>query len=200
MSIFSRTITLCVMLLISATGFAQEAKTLTPATPLNAEKKIDVVEFFWYGCGYCYQLEPYIEKWEQNLPDNVNFMKVPAFTGGLWDIHGRMYLTLETMGLPKSIHKKVFDTFHKEKNYMQNEKEINKFLDAQNIDKEQFFKIYNSAGIKIQEDKARSLIRSYKITGVPVVVVAGKHFVSVDNGNEAMLQQIDELIAKETSK
>jgi thiol-disulfide isomerase/thioredoxin len=44
-------------------------KVLSPAQPTDAPPgKVEVIEFFWYGCPHCYVLDPYIETWRKDKP------------------------------------------------------------------------------------------------------------------------------------
>jgi len=37
-------------------------ETLSPAQPTQNPEKIEIIEFFWYGCPHCYAFEPLLEK------------------------------------------------------------------------------------------------------------------------------------------
>ena len=44
-------------------------RLLNPAVPNTiAPGKVEVVEVFWYGCGACYMLDPYLESWKKTKP------------------------------------------------------------------------------------------------------------------------------------
>jgi len=189
-----------VILLFTLVNFANAEDSANSATnnPQTPKPKVEVIEFFWYGCGICNVLEPYVNEWKKNLSDDVIFTKIPAFTGDIWDVHGKIYLTLEAMRVDPAIHSAVFDSIHNKEKILRNDKEITEFLTNNKLDVEQFFKIYNSAGIKLQIDRAKALFRSYKLTGVPAFIVAKKHNLSVENdGPEGLFKRIDKLITVE---
>src|SRR5258708_29750249 len=87
---------------------------LTPAQPTDGSGKIEVIEFFWYGCPHCYALEPSVNAWLKNAPKDVVFRRIPANPSELWGEMARVYYTLEAMGLLEKYHQRVFDAMHKE--------------------------------------------------------------------------------------
>ena len=45
---------------------------------VDTGKKIEVIEFFSYGCPHCNDLEPYLQAWVKTLPPDVQFRRVPV--------------------------------------------------------------------------------------------------------------------------
>ena len=82
---------------------------LSSAVAVSKPGKIEVVELFWYGCPHCYHFEPTINPWVAKLPDDVNFVRVPAMFGGVWDLHGQMFIALQTMAVEPKVHAAVFE-------------------------------------------------------------------------------------------
>ncbi|MCY1286274.1 Thiol:disulfide interchange protein DsbA [compost metagenome] len=172
---------------------------LSSPVPVSKPGKIEVVELFWYGCPHCYQFEPYINPWAAKLPDDVNFVRLPALFGGVWNVHGQLFLTLETMGVEHQVHTAVFEALHKEGKKLATPEEMAEFLAAQGVDKDAFLKTYNSFGVKGQMEKAKKLAMAYQISGVPTLVVNGKYRFDIGSagGPEQALSVADQLIAKE---
>ncbi|MGH8119113.1 MAG: thiol:disulfide interchange protein DsbA/DsbL, partial [Gammaproteobacteria bacterium] len=56
---------------------AKTYETITPQ-PTSSGDKIEVIEFFWYGCPHCFDLEPTLDKWLAAKPDDVEFRRIPA--------------------------------------------------------------------------------------------------------------------------
>jgi len=160
--------------------------------------KIEVIEFFWYGCPHCYAFEPTINPWAEKLPSDVNFVRIPAIFGGPWNAHGQMFLTLEAMGVENRVHKAVFEEVQKTHKMTQPE-EMADFLATQGVDKQKFLDTFNSFAIKGQMKKAKDLAEQYGISGVPTMIVNGKYRFDLGTagGPEAALNVADQLIAKE---
>src|SRR5437868_14397460 len=86
---------------------------LEPQQPTEGGGKIEVIEFFWYGCPHCYALESDVNAWVKNAPKDVVFKRVPAIPSEQWGQSAAIFYTLEAMGLLEQFHSKVFDAFHK---------------------------------------------------------------------------------------
>ncbi|WP_027896490.1 thiol:disulfide interchange protein DsbA/DsbL [Zestomonas thermotolerans] len=172
---------------------------LSSPVPVSKPGKIEVVELFWYGCPHCYQFEPYINPWAEQLPEDVNFVRIPALFGGVWNTHGQMFITLETMGVEHRVHNAVFEAIHKEGRKLASPEEMAEFLASQGVDKDAFLKTFNSFGVKSQMEKAKKLAMAYQITGVPVLVVNGKYRFDIGSagGPTQALEVANQLIAKE---
>lgn len=151
-------------------------------------EKIEVVEMFWYGCPSCYQLEPTISSWQKDLPDDVSFVKVPAMFGGIWNLHGQLFYTLQALKVDDSVHDAVFDALHQRNRRLASLPEILDFVGGLGIDKAAFEKTWNSFGVKSQLEKAKKLAIAYQISGVPSMVVNGKY--RFDIGMAGGLQEV----------
>ncbi|MDP3847778.1 MAG: thiol:disulfide interchange protein DsbA/DsbL [Pseudomonas sp.] len=172
---------------------------LNTAVPVSKPGKIEVVELFWYGCPHCYSFEPTINPWAEKLPADVNFVRIPAMFGGVWDIHGQAFITLETMQVEHKVHKAVFEAIQKEGKKLANPEAFADFVATQGVDREAFLNTYNSFGVKGQVANAKRLAMAYQITGVPSMIVNGKYRFDIGSsgGPEQTLQVADQLIAKE---
>lgn len=174
---------------------------LDQPVPVAKPGKIEVVELFWYGCPHCYQFEPTINPWIKKLPDDVNFVRIPALFGGVWDIHGQTFITLESMKVEHQVHDAVFRAIHQEGRRLTSLDEIADFLATQGVDRESFVQTFNSFGVKSQMENAKKLAMAYKVSGVPVIIVNGKYRFDITSagGPEQALQVADYLIDKERS-
>lgn len=161
--------------------------------------RIEVVELFWYGCPHCYQFEPTLNAWVRQLPADVDFKRIPAMFGGLWDVQGQMFLALQAMGVEQKVHDSIFSAIHNEGKKLASPDEMAQFLAGQGVDKDAFLKAYNSFGVKSQVEKAKKQGMAYQITGVPVMIVNGKYRFDLGSsgGPENTLQVADFLIEKE---
>ena len=74
--------------------------------------KIEVREFFWYGCGHCFTLEPYMQTWLRQLPKDVNFVRTPAAMNPVWEMNARGYYVSEALGVRKKTHLPLFHAIH----------------------------------------------------------------------------------------
>ncbi len=172
---------------------------LSQRAPVSAPAgKVEVVEFFWYGCGHCHHFDPFLNAWIAKLPADVAFRRVPiAFRENPFVTHQRLYYTLEGMGLLGSLHGKVFNAIHEQQLKLDNLDAILDFVGKNGVDKEKFKAMFNSFAMPNKVKAARTLSEAYKIDGVPTMGVAGRFFTSVSlNGTPAnTLATVDHLIA-----
>lgn len=80
--------TCCLALSLTAGGAlaaefreGKEYALLPQAQPADAKGKVEVIEFFWFGCPHCYEFEPTLKSWVKTLPADVAFRRVPADFG-----------------------------------------------------------------------------------------------------------------------
>lgn len=154
---------------------------LSQPAPVSAPSgKVEVVEFFWYGCPHCHHFEPSLLPWIAKLPADVAFKRVPvAFRENPFGLHQRLYYALEGMGLLPTIHAKVFHAMHVEKLKLDTIESITDFVVRQGVDKAKFLAMFNAFAMQTKIKQARALADAYKIDGVPALGVAGRYFTSV---------------------
>lgn len=179
---------------------AKGYKDLATAQPTQDASKVEVIEFFWYGCPHCYKLEPYMEKWQKNLPENVNFIRQPAVFNAQWGKHAKAYFTAEYLGVVDKVHGDFFHAIQVKDEALVSESDLADFFVAHGVSKEDFTSAFNSFNVDSQMRKAKAMGPKYGITGVPAVVVNGKYLVSARTAgsNEKMITVINQLIAQES--
>ncbi|WP_321833395.1 thiol:disulfide interchange protein DsbA/DsbL [Pseudomonas kulmbachensis] len=193
---------LCAVLISGALGAsiavaANQYIELSPPVEKLEGTQIEVVEVFSYGCQHCYNLENTINPWVETLPADVKFERIPAMFGGIWDIHGRLFLTLQVMQAEPSVHRAVFEAIrHRQK--LVSPDQMGDFLLGQGIDKALFIKVYASDEVQARVIDAQQKVRAYGVTGVPVLIVDRKYrFDQSAGGPEGMLRLAERLISQE---
>ncbi len=149
-----------------------------PAPTEAPAGKVEVVEFFWYGCPHCNSFEPQLDAWLKTAPKNVAFRRVPVSFRPDFEPHQRLYYVLEAMGKVEELHKKVFYTIHVEKQPLNSAPAVTAWAEKQGIDKAKFTEMYNSFSVSTKVRKATQLQDSYKVDGVPALGVAGRYYTS----------------------
>lgn len=176
------------------------SKLATPQ-PTESKGKIEVIEFFWYGCPHCNKVEPATEAWEKTLPKDVVFRREHVLWDGRSDMdgHARLFVTLRMMGLLPRYQQSVFDAVHGGKIELRDEKTLFDWVAKKGINRAQFESAYKSFGIGAQMSRAKQLTRNYRIDGVPTFVVNGTWVTSPHQaGSETkMFALINGLIAQE---
>ena len=195
------TLSIFLFFLISGQSFADGDGyvTISPAQPTQSGDKIEVVEVFWYACPHCFDFEPYISKWLASKPDDVEFRRMPGIFRKNWIPHAKAYFTAEKLGALDTIHTPLFDALHKQKKNIHDDDAIEEFFVKQDVDKAKFTQAYESDEVQTKVKQAFIMGQRYKLTGVPAVIVNGKHMVSGSTAGsfENILKVIDQLVDKE---
>lgn len=168
--------------------------------PTDTGSKIEVLEFFWYGCPHCYSFEPYIKAWKKTKPANVAFVRIPAVFRPDWEVQARTYYALSNMGVIEDLHGKIFAAIHKDKQRLNKKELLTDFVVKNGVDRKKFEAEYNSFSVDSMVRKAKKKQSAYKIQGVPSVAVNGKYLTSgsMSGSYENLIKIIDHLIEKES--
>jgi thiol:disulfide interchange protein DsbA len=174
----------------------QDFRVIRP--PLMADRdRIEVVEFFWYGCPHCFDLEPVLADWVKKLPADVVFRRSPAlFPNNKWTPGARIYYTLEAMNLLDKLHSEVFNAIHVERQRLEDEKVLFEWVAKKGIDARQFSEAWSSFGVQSQLQQARRTTLAAGVTGVPSVMVHGRYLALTPGNYVEMLANIERLIAQ----
>ena len=172
---------------------------ISPAVRTADPEKIEVAEFFWYGCGHCYTFEPVLTQWKKGLAEDVDFRGSPAIWNAKMEIHASAFYTAEVLGVLDTMHPIIFQAMNVDGKRLSSEGEIKELFTANGVAADDFDKAFNSFGVSSQVRQANSRARAAKITGTPALMVNGKYQISTRQaGSQAgMLKVADYLIAKE---
>lgn len=196
--------------LVSAQGAFQEGKHFvrlsTPVAVSAPAGKIEVVEFFWYGCPHCNAFEPALEAWIKKLPADVAFRRVHVGFRPNFEPQQRFYAALEALGLVEQIHRKVFYAIHHQGAKLDKPEALIEFAVQNGADRAKFTEMYNSFGMQSKVRQGKLLSEAYKIDGVPALGIHGRYYTSPslaggDNtpeteGQNRALALTDQLIAR----
>ncbi|HTM62200.1 MAG TPA: thiol:disulfide interchange protein DsbA/DsbL [Burkholderiales bacterium] len=181
-------------------AFAQGAPKFTelkPPQPVSIDgNKIEVIEFFWYGCPHCYNLEPVLETWLKKLPPDVQFKRVPAVFNPRWEHDAEIFYTFDAMGVLDKVHKPFFDAIHQNGLRTDNPEAMAQWLQRNGIDPKKFNETMKSFTVKSRTGRAKQMSIGYNIDGTPAMAVQGKYTVSAEQGGsrEGMLQTVSYIV------
>lgn len=172
---------------------------LSQRQPTQDPKRLEVVEFFWYGCPHCHSFEPALEAWVRKLPPEVNFRRLPvAFREVPFVMHQKLYFALESLGLVDQLHRKVFTAMHVERNPLNTPESIGDFVAKNGVDKAKFLDTMNSFGVQGKAKQAAALSTGYRIDGTPALGIDGRYTTSgsMAGSNDRALSVTDYLMAQ----
>ncbi|SAL69490.1 DSBA oxidoreductase [Caballeronia choica] len=175
---------------------------LQTAQPVDAAGKVEVIEFFWYGCPHCNEFEPYLEAWVKKQGPDVVFKRVPVAFRDDFIPHSKMYHALDALGVAEKVTPAVFHEIHVKKNYLLTPQAQADFLATQGVDKKKYMEAYNSFSTQSAIQRDSKLMQDYKIDGVPTLVVQGKYETgpAATNSLPGTTQVLDYLVAQVRAK
>ena len=167
-----------------------------PVTLPTPDKKVEVVEFFWYGCPHCYAFEPILEGWVKKLPADVAFRQVPVGFMAPHQMHQRLFYALEETGQLAAMHRKVFAAIHQQNRRLMSEAEIQAFVSSSGGDGDKVLAAMKGFGVSTKASRAKQLADAYKIDGVPALGINGRFYTaaSLAGGHERAVAVADYLI------
>lgn len=164
--------------------------------PVETPGKIEVIEFFWYGCPHCYTLEPLIETWQKKLPPDAQFRRVPAVFNPRWAQDAAIFYAFEALGVSDRLHRPLFDAIHRDGLRTDSAEAFGQWLQRQGVDTKKFDEVVRSFGVQSKVRRAAQLSVAYRIDGTPAMAVQGRYTVGAEQSRtqKAMLDTVDHLI------
>jgi len=187
---------------ITQSAFAQQTdgyELITPAISTRVSDKVEVIEYFWFGCPHCFAFEPAINNWKKDKPDYVEFVREAPPLNPSWEPHSRAFYAAELMGVTEQFFEPMFKAIHVEQRRLRSPKQITKFVGELGIDEKKFAKTMDSFAANTKIGQAMQLASSSRLTGVPSIVINGKYLTSgsLAGSHEDIIRVINELSEKE---
>jgi thiol:disulfide interchange protein DsbA len=163
---------------------------------------VEVTEIFSYACSHCNTIDPYIQAWSKNKPDNVVLNRIPVVFGRkAWELMARGYIAAEMMGIVEESHIAMMDAIWKQGKQFRSMDELADFYSGFGVEKSAFIANFQSFALDSQLRKSQRDVQLFGIQGTPSLVVNRKYRVT-SNKNvrdfDAMLDVVDFLVVKET--
>jgi len=187
----------------------KEYRVLPLPQPSNSGKNIEVIEFFWYGCPHCNNMQPALEAWLKTKPADVLFKRQPAAFDPDWLQLARAYYTIEAMGLVDKLHQPLFAAIHEKRELnpralVKDPAPLFDWVAKQGVDRQKFVDTYNSFGVNARTQRTITITTSYDVPGTPALIVDGRYLTApslVLNPDNTLnyprfFQVLDQLIAK----
>ena len=196
-------VALLAALSLSAPASAQQLQEgkqfvrLKNPVPVETGNKIEVIEFFSYGCPHCADFEPFIQSWLKTLPPDVAFRRVPVMFQEKWVPLAKEFYTLEALGEEK-LSPDVFAAIHAKGVNLSSDKAFFDWAASKGLDRKKVEDMYNSFAINGKMNRAKQQAQQYGVQSVPMIIVDGKYMteVSMVGTHEKMPETINALIAK----
>ena len=185
----------------SAVDAGIDYAVVSPAQRTDVKpNQVEVLEFFWYRCPHCYNMEPELNAWAKKLPSNVVFKRVPGILSDKWIPLAKVYYALEALGMVDKLHGDAFHAIHGQGIDLNDPETFFAWAAAKGVDRKRLEAAYNSFGVNSKVMRAKQMTQAYKLTGVPGFAVNGKYTTSayMTGSHEKLFQALDELIEMES--
>lgn len=146
--------------------------------PVTTGERIEVIEFFWYGCPHCFNLQPSLEAWLKRKPADVEFKRIPAVFRESWVAHARLFYTLDALGEVDRLHQAVYQAIHKNKEDLVSANSTADWAARNGIQPARWLGAYNSADVERKVEQSKVLQRAYSVSGTPSLIVDGRYLTS----------------------
>ncbi len=175
----------------------REYIVLDPPRQAQSGNRIEVLEFFYYGCPVCYEAQPHIARWQLAAGPTVALKRVPAVTDA-WTTFARVYYALDATGLLARLHWPVYDNHHFDGKRLNEDKNLLDWLSSNGVDSARFKQALDSHEVTIRVEEARKMLDTYKVKGVPSMVVDGRYLTSASlaGGVKEMMDVLEFLVAR----
>ncbi len=169
---------------------------LREALPAETPGKIEVIEFFWYGCPACYQFEPLVEAWIPKLPAEAQFRRVPAVFNARWARDASLYYAFEALNLVEKLHRPLFDAIHKDRLRTDSQEAMAQWLERRGVEPKKVEEAAASFGVQSKLRRSTQLAAAYRIDGTPTLAVHGRYTIKIEQARtfENMIATADHLV------
>ena len=184
----------------------QNFTRMIPTQPtVGGADKIEVAEVFMYSCPHCFDLEPYINKWEETKDPGVRLVRIPAMFNQLAQLHAQLYYTEVFLVQSGKINdhagfrNMVFEEIHRRGNQLTSETAIQRLFVRAGVSEDDFKRTWSSFEVNQAMRVGQDLARRYGIQSVPMIIVNGKYRTDAASAGSypKLLEVIDELTERE---
>lgn len=175
----------------------KEYRLVQPAAPTSSGEKIEVIDFFAYTCAHCLRLAPLVDRWAQNLPQDVALKRVPV----AWDestlFLSRIYYTFISLNRLDDLHMTFWQDLMQGK--ITSADDLDGWVKEHGIDADTWNKAYQSFSVAVQTQQSVELWQAYQLDATPYIGVAGKYLTApfMAGSRQKTFEIVDWLIDKE---
>jgi thiol:disulfide interchange protein DsbA len=173
----------------------RDYKELSPSQPTHTGEKIEVLEFFFYGCSHCFHLHPFISAWEKKMPKDVELQYVPVIFRDSWEGMARTFYALDALGQQRRLHDDLFNAWNVSNIDLGDEAKVTDFVTQRGVDRTKFSAAINSFAMSSKVARSNQMVRDYGIRGTPTLVVEGKYVITGLEPAET-IKVLDAVVAK----
>jgi len=173
-------------------------RELRPALAAPAGERVEVIEFFYYGCAVCYEAQPHLSRWLAGPGKEVALRRVPAVFTDSSESFARTFFTLQAMNELARLHWPLYDNHHFDGRQLNEYKNVVSWVAANGVDRARFETLWKSEAVTAQVAEAKKTVAAYHVSGVPSLVVDGRYLTSAKmaGGTREMVGVLDYLVRR----
>ena len=164
----------------------------------SATEKIEVLEFFYYGCSACNRYEPHAQAWLTFLPADVTYRRIPALRRQEWVPLARVFFALEALNELDRLHTEVYRGIHDHGMNLADTSQLFNWAAQNGLDRDRLKNVLNSKTLDEKIQRARDATMLYSIRTTPTIVVDGRYLTSSSmvGSADALVRVVDALVRK----
>lgn len=193
---------LCAVQVQAEVMAGRDYKVLSTPQPTSSGSKVEVLEFFFYGCSHCFHLHVPFTAWEKTMPKDVDLQYVPVIFRDSWEPMARTFYALEALGEREKLHNDLFEAWNVFGTDLSDQAKISEFVAKRGVDRSKFDAAYNSFTLAGKVARSNQLVRSYGVRGTPTIAVDGKYIITGLEPADTIrvLNEVIKIARKERSK
>lgn len=171
---------------------------LATPQPVADPKRIEVIEFFYYGCRWCNEFQPHLDRWLQNKPTDVQFRYQPAIRNTRWMVLTKAFYVLQEMQQLGRLHQSLYQAFHRDSVNLEDQAVLTGWLLKRGVELKPFETLMQSDEILAKVQAAREMTIAYDVQSTPSVVVDGRYLTNsgLTGGVARLMEVTDALVAQ----
>jgi len=156
----------------------QHYQVLKEPVPQSNSKTIEVTGAFSYGCGHCFGIEPYVEKWKNDLSDDVKFKRFPAVWNQAMALYAKAFYIAHELNLSDKAHVLLSTAIVVDQVKLSTPEELADFFSEMGADRQQVLERFLSSDINDLVEQTKLKTKQFNLGSVPEFIVNGKYRVS----------------------
>lgn len=136
--------------------------------------RAEVVEFFWYGCGACYALEPQLNAWLARKPADIGFQRTPALIRKVSEVHQRLFYALEALGQGERLHGSLFTALQQQGQTLASLEQAQRHCASHGVPPQALAQAWDSFAVLSRCRQAQAQAERHQVQGVPWLSVNGR--------------------------
>ena len=173
-------------------------RLLRPAVAAPSGDRVEVIEFFYYGCPVCYEAQPHLARWLAGHGKQVSWRRVPAVFTESSESFARTFFALEAMNEVARLNWPLYDNHHFDGRQLNEYKNVVSWVAANGVDRARFEALWKSDAVTARLAEAKKTVAACHVSGVPSLVVDGKYLTSAKlaGGTREMVGVVDFLVQR----